>query len=82
MDEVSKNEKTCGRDLKHSVIINVLPAGAALLHDLSTVVSRQFAESIVTVDNGPVHDLSITQHKICIYYNNYWKEKERHTITC
>lgn len=41
-----------------------LPAGAALLHHLCSVVARQLAEAIVAVDDGPVHDLSISQNKV------------------
>ena len=44
-----------------------LPAGAALLHHLGPVVPRQLAETIIAVDNGPVHDLSISQHKVGIW---------------
>ena len=36
-----------------------LPAGAALLHHLGAVEARQFAESVVAVDDGPLHDLSV-----------------------
>lgn len=36
-----------------------LPAGAALLHHLGTVEAGQLAESIVAVDDGPLHDLSV-----------------------
>lgn len=41
-----------------------LPAGAALLHHLCSVVARQLAEAIVAVDDGPVHDLSVSQNKV------------------
>lgn len=41
-----------------------LPAGAALLHHLCPVVARQLAEAIVAVDDGPVHDLSVSQNKV------------------
>lgn len=41
-----------------------LPAGAALLHHLRSVVARQLAEAIVAVDDGPVHDLSVSQDKV------------------
>lgn len=44
----------------------VLPAGAALLHDLGPMVTRQFAEAVVAVDDGPVHDLSVPQHEVRI----------------
>lgn len=44
----------------------VVPAGAALLHDLGSMVTRQFAEAIVAVDNRPVHYLSVPQHEIGI----------------
>lgn len=42
------------------------PASAALLHDFSTMVTRQLAESIIAVDNRPIHNLGITQNKICV----------------
>lgn len=40
------------------------PASAALLHDFSTMVTRQLAESIIAVDNRPIHNLGIAQNKI------------------
>lgn len=40
------------------------PACAALLHDFSTMVTRQLAESIIAVDNRPIHNLGIPQNKI------------------
>lgn len=48
-----------------------LPAGAAFLHHLCSVVPRQLAETIVAVDNGPVNYLSISQDKvgICLKVN-------------
>lgn len=36
-----------------------LPDGAALLHHLRSVEARQFAESVIAVDDGPLHDLSV-----------------------
>lgn len=42
------------------------PAGAALLHDLCPVVSRQLAESVITVNYRPLHDLSISQQETCL----------------
>lgn len=36
-----------------------LPAGAALLHHLGAVEAGQLAESVVAVDDGPLHDLSV-----------------------
>lgn len=39
------------------------PAGTALLHDLGPVVTRQLAESVITVHYRPLDDLSITQEK-------------------
>lgn len=36
-----------------------LPDGAALLHHLGPVEPRQFAESVIAVDDGPLHDLSV-----------------------
>lgn len=45
----------------------VVPAGAALLHDLGPMVTGQFAEAIVAVDDRPVDDLSVPQHKIGIW---------------
>lgn len=44
--------------------MNEEPARAALLHDFSTMVTGQLAESIVAVDNRPIHNLGITQNKI------------------
>lgn len=44
------------------------PAGAALLHDFSSVVARELAESIVTVDNGPIHNLGVPQNKIGVWH--------------
>lgn len=43
-----------------------VPACAALLHDLRSMVTRELAEAIVAVDDWPVHNLSIPQHKVCI----------------
>lgn len=45
----------------------VVPAGAALLHDLSTMVAREFTEAIIAIDDRPLHDLSVSQHKIGIW---------------
>lgn len=42
----------------------VVPAGAALLHDLGPVVTGQFAEAVVAVDDGPVYNLSVPQDKV------------------
>lgn len=36
-----------------------LPDGAALLHHLGPVEPRQFAESVIAVDDGPLHDLGV-----------------------
>lgn len=36
-----------------------LPDGAALLHHLGPVEPRQLAESVIAVDDGPLHDLSV-----------------------
>ncbi len=49
------------------VCVCALPAGAALLHDLGSVVTGQFAEAIVAVDDGPVDDLSVSQHEVCVW---------------
>ena len=43
-----------------------VPAGAALLHDLGSMVTGQFAEAVVAVDDRPVDDLSVSQHEISI----------------
>ena len=43
------------------------PAGAALLHDLCSVVTGQFAEAVVAVDDRPVDDLSVPQHEVRIW---------------
>lgn len=58
----------------------LLPAGAAFLHHLCSVVPGQLAEAIVAVDDGPVHNLGISQHKVgvCLTVN---KRKERKTTT-
>lgn len=40
---------------------NILLARATPVHDLSSVVARQFAESIVAVYNRPLHYLCISQ---------------------
>ncbi len=45
---------------------SLIPACAAFLHDLSTVVAGQLAKSIITVNDGPVYDLGISQHKVCV----------------
>lgn len=44
-----------------------VPASAALLHDLGPVVARQFAEAVVAVDDGPVHDLGVPQNKVGVW---------------
>lgn len=36
-----------------------LPDGAALLHHLGPVEPGQFAESVIAVDDGPLHDLGV-----------------------
>lgn len=36
-----------------------LPDGAALLHHLGPVEPRQFAEPVIAVDDGPLHDLGV-----------------------
>lgn len=41
----------------------ILLARAAPVHDLSSVVSRQLAESIIAVHNWPIHNLCIPQQK-------------------
>lgn len=55
-----------------------LPAGAAFLHDLRSVVARQFAEPIVAVDNGPIHYLSISKDKVGICLKPKGKEKAKY----
>lgn len=47
-------------------VCTVVPARAALLHDLGSVVTGQFAEAIVAVDDRPVHDLSVPQYEVGI----------------
>lgn len=44
----------------------VVPAGAALLHHLGSMVAGQFAEAIVAIDDRPVHDLSVPQHEVSV----------------
>lgn len=46
------------------------PARAALLHDLCSVISWQLAEAVITVDHGPLHDLSVPQQKTGIWARN------------
>lgn len=43
-----------------------VPAGAALLHDLCSVVAGQSAEAVVAVDDGPVQDLSVPQNEVSV----------------
>lgn len=40
-----------------------VPARAALVHDLGSVISGELAESIVAVNNRPLHDLRISQQE-------------------
>lgn len=47
-------------------IKTLLPASAALLHDLGTMVAGQLTKAIIAVDDGPVYDLSVPQHKVCV----------------
>lgn len=42
------------------------PAGATLLHDLCPVVTRELAESVITVNYRPLHDLRIPQQETCL----------------
>lgn len=41
----------------------LLPARAALLHHLSPVEARQFAESVIAVNYRPLHDLGVSQEE-------------------
>lgn len=41
----------------------ILLACAALVHDFSSVVSGQFAETIIAVNNRPVDNLRIPQQE-------------------
>lgn len=54
-----------------------LPAGAAFLHHLCSVVPGQLAETIVAVDDGPVHNLGVSQDKVGICLDGNKKKKER-----
>lgn len=38
-------------------------ARAALVHDFSSVVARQLAETVIAVNNRPVHNLRISQQE-------------------
>lgn len=49
-----------------------IPASAALLHDVSSVVPREFAKSVITVNYGPVHNLGVPQQK-----TGFCKDKEQ-----
>lgn len=40
------------------------PASAAFLHHFCSVVTRQLAETIIAVDDGPVDYLSVPQDKV------------------
>lgn len=41
----------------------LLPARAALLHDLGPVEARQLAESVIAVNYRPLHDLGVSQEE-------------------
>lgn len=43
------------------------PACAAFLHDLCSVVSRQLAEAVITVNYGPVNNLSVSKQETCLW---------------
>lgn len=47
-------------------MIYLLPASAAFLHDFSTVVAGKLTEAIIAVNDGPVYDLSVPQHKVSV----------------
>lgn len=42
---------------------SVSPARAAPVHDFGSVVSGQFTEPVIAVNNRPVHDLRISQQE-------------------
>lgn len=46
---------------KERILISL--ACAALVHDFSSVVPRELAETIVAVNNRPVHNLGISQQE-------------------
>lgn len=55
-----------------------LPAGAALLHDLGAVEARQFAESVIAVDDGPLHDLSVAYEEAGLWGTGEGAAQSRH----
>lgn len=54
-----------------------LPAGAAFLHHLCSVVPGQLAETIVAVDDGPVHNLGISQDKVGVCLDRNKKKRKK-----
>lgn len=48
------------------ILSDVSPACAAFLHDLGSVVSRQLTEAVITVNYGPVHNLSVSKQEACL----------------
>lgn len=52
-----------------------LLAGAAAVHDLSSVEARQLAETIVAVHNRPLHNLCVSQQETRFYVKT-WREDE------
>lgn len=55
-------------------IIQILLACAALVHDFSSVVPRQLAETVIAVNNRPVHNLRISQQETGLW-NKIRREK-------
>jgi len=47
----------------HLTTKGILLARAASVHDFSSVVSRELAESIVAVNDWPLHDLCVSQQE-------------------
>ncbi len=65
----SQSSMNCVTVLQISIVSHIYihsPARAAFLHDLCSVVSRQLAEAVITINYRPVHNLSVPQQETCL----------------
>lgn len=73
-----KKKKHLHTHSAHYTTESILLARAAPVHDFSSVVSRQLAESIVAVNDRPLHDLCISQQEtgFCNKTDKYSSRKQ------
>lgn len=58
----------------YSVAPSILLAGAALVHDLRSVVSRELAETVIAVNHRPVDNLRVSQQEAGLWNKIQGKE--------